>query len=161
MAKAKKKSDNGAKMAAEIGAGLVAAAGAAAAGYYFYASKDASKNRKKTAKWAGEMKDKVVKEAKKELKVAAKLDKQAMAIIVDRATKAYEGVRSIKREDLMLAASELKQNWKEIEAELSRAAKKGGSAVKKAAKTATKSAKKAPSKKVAKKAAKTVAKKKR
>lgn len=153
MAQAKKKKGNdGAMIAAEIGAGILAAA---AAGYYFYASKDATKNRKKTAKWANEMKDKVVKEAKKEMKVAAKLDKKAVAIIVDRATKAYEGARNIKREDLLLAANELKQNWKEIEAELSAAAQKGvsaakksGSAVKKAAKTATKSARKtAPKKK--------------
>src|ERR1700756_3150160 len=125
---AKKNKGNGAVVAAEVGAGILAAAGAAAAGYYFYASKDAAKNRKKTAKWASEMKDKVVKEAKKELKVAAKLDKQAMAVIIDRATKAYEGARNVKREDLMLAARELKQNWKEIEAELNKAAKKSGSA---------------------------------
>lgn len=164
MAKAKKsaaKKGNSGVVAAEIGAGLLAAAGAAAAGYYFYASKDAPKNRKKTAKWAGEMKDKVVKEAKKEMKVVAKLDKQAMAIIVDRAAKAYEGARNVKREDLMLAAAELKQNWKEIEAELAKAAAKSGSAVKKAAKTATKSARKPAKKTAPKKAAKKAAKKKR
>jgi hypothetical protein len=164
------KKGNDAMMAAEIGAGIAAAAGAAAAaGFYFYGSKDATKNRKKTAKWANEMKDKVVKEAKKQAKVAVKLDKQAMAVIVDRASKAYEGVRNVKREDLLAAANELKQNWKEIENELASAAKKGGavakkvvgqsgSAVKKAAKTATKSAtkavKKMPAKKTVKKAAK-------
>ena len=160
------KKGNDGVVAAEIGAGIAAAAGAAAAaGFYFYGSKDATKNRKKTAKWANEMKDKVLKEAKKQIKVAAKLDKQATAVIVDRATKAYEGVKNVKKEDLIAAANELKQNWKEIEAELSNAAKKGGaiakkvadqsgSAVKKAAKTATKSATKAVKKAPAKKAAK-------
>ncbi len=151
------KKGNDGMMAAEIGAGIAAAAGAAAAaGFYFYGSKDATKNRKKTAKWANEMKDKVLKEAKKQMKVAAKLDKKATAVIVDRASKAYEGVRNVKKEDLIAAANELKQNWKEIEAELANTAKKSGTAVKKAAKTATKSAtkavKKMPTKKAAKKA---------
>jgi hypothetical protein len=168
MAQSKKKvsKGNSGMMAAEIGAGIAAAAGAAAAaGYYFYASKDAAKNRRKTSKWATELKDKVVKEAKKQSKVVAKFDKQAMAVIVDKASKAYEGARNVKREDLMAAANELKQNWQIIQAELVSAAKKGGkvaktvakqsgSAVKKAAKTATKSATKAVAKKSAKKTAK-------
>jgi DNA-binding protein HU-beta len=165
MAQAKKgkKGNNDAMVAAEIGAGILAAAGAAAAGFYYYGGKEAAKHRRKTAKWANDMKNQVVKEAKKQAKVVAKLDKQAMAVIVDRASKAYEGVRNVKPEDLMAAANELKQNWQIIEAELASAAKKGGKvaatvakqsgkAVKKAAKTATKSASKT-AKKVVKKAA--------
>ena len=153
---AKKTAKHDSMVAAEIGAGIAAVAGAAAAaGYFFYGSKEASGNRKRTAKWAGELKDKVVKETKKQAKVVEKLDKKAVAIIVDRASKAYEGVRNVKREDLVAAANELKQNWKEIQAELSSAAKKAGTAAKSATKTATKSAvkaaKKAPAKKVAKK----------
>lgn len=167
MAKMSKKSDkkgNGAMIAAEIGAGALAAAGAAAAGFYFYAGKDAAKHRRKTAKWANEMKNQVVKEAKKQAKVVAKLDKKAMDVIIDRASKAYESARNVKREDLMAAAMELKQNWKEIEAELAVAAKKSGSAAKKAVKTATKSArtatKKAPKKAAPKKVTKKSAPKK-
>ncbi len=183
MAQAKKKSSNhDAVVAAEIGAGILAAAGAAAAGYYYYGSKKADTHRRKTAKWAGEMKDKVVKEAKKQIKVAAKLDKAAMAVIVDNAAKAYAGARNVKREELLAAANELKQNWKLIEAELASAARKGegvakkvakqgGAAVKHASKTATKSprsavkkagtqpAKKAAPKKATKKSAPKAAKK--
>ncbi len=169
MANSKKKvskKENDAALAAEIGAGVLAAAGAAAAGFYFYGSKDASKNRKKSAKWALEMKNQVMKEAKKQSKIVAKLDKQAMAVIVDRATKAYEGMRNVRKEELLAAATELKQNWKEIQAELATAAKKGSgvakkvakqstTAVKKATRTATKSVRKA-----VKKATKKVAKKK-
>jgi predicted AlkP superfamily phosphohydrolase/phosphomutase len=148
MAQAKKKTEkDGVVVAAEIGAGIIAAASAAAAGYYFYADKDAAKHRRRTAKWAGEMKDKVVKEAKKELKKAEKLDKQAVAMIVDRATKTYEGVRNVKREDLVAAAAELKRNWKMLEAEITPVAKKAP-----AKKTATKVTKKAAPKKAVKKA---------
>jgi hypothetical protein len=168
MAQAKKKSsDHGAAVAAEIGAGILAAAGAAAAGFYYYGSKKAGSNRRKTAKWANDMKNKVVKEAKKQAKVAAKLDKQAIAVIVDQATKAYSGVRNVKKDELLAAAAELKQNWKMIEAELASAAKKGsrvakkvakqgGAAVTHAGKTATKSPRSAAKKtsgKTAKKAA--------
>lgn len=160
-------------MAAEIGAGIAAAAGAAAAaGYYFYSSKDAATNRKKTAKWAHELKDKVIKETKKQAKVVEKFDKKAMAVIVDNASKAYEGARNVKKEDLMAAANELKQNWQLIQAELVSAAKKGGAvaskvakqgsaAVKKVTKTATKSATKAVKKMPVKKAVKKTQMKKR
>ncbi len=48
MAKAKK--TNKGKIAAEIGAGLLAAGAAAAAGYYLYGSKNAKKHRKTAAK---------------------------------------------------------------------------------------------------------------
>ena len=154
--KTKSSASKDSMIAVEIGAGIAAAAGAAAAaGYYFYGSKDAAQNRKRTAKWATELKDKVVKETKKQAKMVEKLDKKAMTVIVDRASKAYEGVRNVKREDLVAAANELKQNWKEIQAELTVVAKKAGNAAKSATKTATKSAakavKKAPAKKVAKK----------
>ncbi len=154
--KAARKKGHTGEMAAGIGAGVLAAAAAAGAGYYFYGSRDASKHRRKAAKWADHMKKEVVKEAK----VLRKLDQKAIALIVDRAAKSYEGMRNVKREDLMLAAHELKQNWKEIEKELKDAAGKSGKAVKKAAKTATRSSrrkvakKSSPKKKVAKKSSK-------
>ena len=135
----KSASNKDSMVAAEIGAGIAAVAGAAAAaGYFFYGSKDAAQNRKRTAKWATELKDKVVKETKKQAKIVEKLDKKAMAVIIDKSTKAYEGVKHVKREDLVAAANELKQNWKEIQAET-------------ATKSAVKAMSKAPAKKVAKK----------
>jgi uncharacterized membrane protein YfbV (UPF0208 family) len=167
MANSKKKGTDGAIMAAEIGGAALAAVGAAAAGFYYFGSEKAATHRRKTTKWANDMKDRVVKEAKKEMKKVPNLDKAAIATIVDRASKAYEGVRNVKREDLVQAASELKQNWKEIQAELAKAGKKGSSAVKKAVNTSTKSAtktvkkavKKAPTKKTAKKVVKKAVKK--
>jgi hypothetical protein len=155
MAQAKKKKQSGAEVAAEIGAGILAAGAAAAAGYYYYADKHAAQHRRKTAKWASEMKNKVVHEAKKELKKVDKLDKQVVAAIVDRATKSYEGVRNVKRADLVMAAAELKRNWKMLESELAAPAKKAGSAVKKSANKAAKSVTKVAKKAAPKKAAKT------
>jgi hypothetical protein len=155
----KKSSANKGMVAAEIGAGVLAAA-AAGAGYYFYGSEGA-KHRAAAAKWANDMKKDVVKEAKK----VQKLDQKAMAAIIDRATKAYQGARNVSREDLARAAKELKQNWKEIAGELQTVAKKSGSAAKHAAKTATASARRAvgktekAAKKVVKKASKKAAKK--
>jgi hypothetical protein len=153
--KSAKKEDHTGEIAAGIGAGLLAAASAAAAGYYYYGTHDAPKHRKQAAKWADNMKKEVVKEAK----TLQKLDKKAMAVIIDRAAMAYEGTKNIKPEDVMRAAAELKENWKAIEAELAAAgvraktvAKKSGTAVKHAAKTATASPRRAMKKAAPKKA---------
>ncbi len=91
-----------------------AAAGAAAAGYYFYASKNARKNRETASKWAVDFKDDVVSQAE-QLK---KIDRAALVGIVDGVTRAYESVRSLDRKDLMRAAGELKDNWTKLRAEL-------------------------------------------
>ncbi|MBA3788797.1 hypothetical protein H0X32_00160 [Patescibacteria group bacterium] len=153
--KASKKNNNK-MLAAEIGAGVLAAAAAAGAGYYFYGTAKAPKHRRQAAKWANDMKKEVIKEAKK----VQKLDRQAVAAIVDETAKAYQSVRSVRREDLVRAANELKQNWQKIEAELKpagkveKAAKKGRSKAKKAAKKVAKKVKKAAPKKASKKAAK-------
>ncbi|MDR3547671.1 MAG: hypothetical protein P4M11_05290 [Candidatus Pacebacteria bacterium] len=154
----KQSSANRGVVAAEIGAGVLAAA-AAGAGYYFYGAKGAKKHREAASKWAKDMKNEVVKEAKK----VKKLDQKVMTTIVDRATRTYQGAKNVKREDLVRAANELKKNWKTIAAELAMVAKQSGNAAKQAAKTATVSARRAaskkPVKKVAKKASKKTAKK--
>ncbi len=142
------KKSGGGMLAAEIGAGVLAAA-AAGAGYYFYGTKGSKKHRAAAAKWAKDLKTSVIKEAKK----IDKLDRKVIGVIVDRATKSYETVKNVKRDDLMEAAKELKANWKEIQAELQSSGKKGVKSVvapvKKAAKTADKKAatKKAAAKK--------------
>src|SRR5665213_4115924 len=97
----KKKTSNG-MLAAEIGAGALAAAAAAGAGYYFYASKDAKKNRKIAAKWADKLQKEVVREAKS-LKT---LDYATVAAIVDEASSAYKTVQGVDRKDLLRAAQE-------------------------------------------------------
>ena len=151
MAKANKK-----KVALGVGLGLLAAAGAGA-GYYFYGSKDASKNRKKAAKWANDMKADVVKNAKK----LQKLDERAYKAIVDESMKAYASVKSIDKADLAAAASELKANWKNVEKEITRVAKTETKTAKKTIKKAVKTAVKTAKKVVAKKPAKAAAKKKK
>ncbi len=144
-----------------IGAGVVAAAAAAAgAGYYFYGDKNAKKHRSAASKWAKGLQADVLKEAKKDWKKFQKLDKKAVASIVDTATAAYVGARNVNRDDLMAAAQELKENWKTIQAELADAGKKGGKAVAKATKKATAAPRRAAAKKSApKKAATATAKK--
>ncbi|MDB5237908.1 MAG: hypothetical protein JWM46_178 [Candidatus Kaiserbacteria bacterium] len=139
------------KVGAGVGAGVLAAGAAmAAAGYYFYASKDAKQNRKIAAKWAGNLKNDVVKQAKK----VQNIDKAQLAKIIDQAAAAYETVRSVDKMDLQKAAKELKMNWQELAAELTGGMKKAGTSAKKTVSNAKKSAKKAVSsaKKTVKKA---------
>lgn len=135
----KGKKQSNAMLAAEIGAGVLAAGAAAGAAYYFYGDKKAKKHRQAAAKWAKGMKAQVIKEAK----VVAKLDQKAMAAIVDKAAAAYAGVRSVDANDLRQAAAELKRNWKEIEREVASARSKAKSTGKKVAKKATKAVNKA------------------
>ena len=149
------------KVAVNVGLGLAAAAAAAsAAGFYFFGSKDAEKNRKKVSKWAGDMKNDVVKNAKK----LKKLDEKAYKAIVDESMKAYTSVKSIDKADLAAAAAELKKNWAHVKSEIVRVEKKGvktsSAAVKKTVKKATSAVKKALPKKPAVKKSVTKAKKK-
>ena len=107
---------------AKVGIGLAASAAAAAAGvasYYFYAHKNAAKNRRIVAKWANDLKDDVVSRARK----LKKLDRQAIVALVDQAVATYETVRDIDRSDLERAAKELKDNWQKIISELPQAAR--------------------------------------
>lgn len=150
MAKVNKK-----KVALGVGLGLAGAA-AAAAGYFFYASKDAVKNRKKAHKWAADLKADVIKKAK----AIEKLDEKAMKKIIAEASKAYESVTSVDKKDLAAAAAELKHNWMEVKKEVEKAGMKGAKTAKKAVKKAVTVAKKATTKAPAKKAVKKVAEKK-
>ncbi len=119
----------------KVGAGVIAAAALAAAGYYFYASKDAKKNRQVAAKWAREFKKDVIKRAK----ALKNVDRAAMAAIVEQSARAYKGIRGLDRGEVERAAKELKNNWQKIAKEL----KKGGASVKGAAKRAGKRGKEA------------------
>ncbi|MEK7156916.1 MAG: hypothetical protein AAB790_03895 [Patescibacteria group bacterium] len=110
--------------------GVLAAAALAAAGYYFYASKNAKKNRQVAAKWATDMKRDVVKRAK----ALKNVDRAAVAAVVEQSARAYKGIRGLDRGEVERAAKELKKNWQKIAAEL----KKGSAKVKSAAKHVTK-----------------------
>jgi hypothetical protein len=86
-----------------------AAAGAAAGYYYFYASDHAKAHRRKTAKWASDMKREVVRQAKK---LESSIDKETLAAIVDRAASTYASMKSIDTAELARVAEELKDNWR-------------------------------------------------
>jgi hypothetical protein len=99
------------KIAVKVGAGVAIAGAAAALGYYFYGSKNAKTHRKIAAKWATEMKGKVVKEVKLVKKASPKI----FAALVDKVAKGYQ---SIDKAELKKAAAELKANWKMIQSEM-------------------------------------------
>ena len=109
-----------------IGAALAATAAGLAAGYSFYASADAKKHRRIAAKWAKNLKDDVVREAK----ASGIVDRATLLRIVDRASGAYARVSSIDGKQLAKAARELKANWQHLAREAGtkkRAVKKAAS----------------------------------
>lgn len=128
------------KIAAEIGAGLVAAGAAAVAGYYYYGSKKAKQHRQLAAKWAGDMK----KEVMREMKSLKTVNARDFAKIVDTVAGTYRGVRSINAADLKKAANELKANLKMVQQEIS---KTGRASLSRSKKTVKKITKKVVSKK--------------
>lgn len=115
-------------------AALAAAGAAAAAGYYFYASENAPKHRKIAARWAGDMKRDVLKEAK----ALKKIDKAAVMKLVDKAAKAYsKNGPKVDKQALIRAAKELKAHWDDIRSEAGGAVKSAAKAVQKTAKKRT------------------------
>ncbi len=98
------------KIAAEIGAGLVAAGAAAAAGYYFYGSKQAKKHRKVTAKLANDLKKEVVREAEQ----LESINSNDVKNVIDMVANTYRGVRSVDIADLKRASGELKANLRTV-----------------------------------------------
>jgi hypothetical protein len=138
------------KKALAVGAG-VAAVAAAAAGAYMLTGKNA-KNRKKVAKWAGDMKDDVVKQLDK----AGKVSKATYNKIIDTTAKNYKGLKNVSAEELAMVAGELKDSWGMISDGMSAATK----TVRKVVPTASKStAKKVTVQKTTKKAVKKTARK--
>jgi hypothetical protein len=121
---------------------VAALAGAAAAGYYFYGSKEAKTHRKIAAKWAGNMKSDVLKQAKK----VKDLDRKTLEGIVVNAQKTYAGLKNMDRREVERAGRELKSNWQEVMKELGKGAastkKTAAKAVKKSVKTVKKVTKK-------------------
>jgi HPt (histidine-containing phosphotransfer) domain-containing protein len=126
------------------GAGLAAVA-AAAAGVYLLTGKNA-KNRKKLAKWAGDMQNDVVKELNK----AGKHTKANYQQIVDKVAKNYKNLKNVSAPELAQVASELKSHWDIISNEVGKASAVVKQVVPTAKKTVKKTAKKAVKKAVKK-----------
>lgn len=137
------------KLAVEIAAGLLAAGAAAAAGYYFYADKNAKKHRKIAAKWASDMKQEVMREAKR----LGEVDARTFAKVVDSVAATYRGARAVNAADLKRAASELKSNWEMVQKEMQKTGRASAKSVKAVGKKAVAKGAKTV-KKVVKKAAK-------
>ena len=144
----------GQKQALAIGAG-VAALAAAATGVYFMTGKHA-KNRKKVAKWVGDMQKDVVAELNK----AGKASQAVYNKTIDTVAKNYKGLKNVSATELALAATELKSSWDLIKSQMDNAATSVRRVVPKSVKSvakkvgvnsapAKKSAKKAPAKKAA------------
>src|SRR3989344_4129050 len=98
----------GGKLRAAVALGALAAAG-----YYFYASKNAKKHREDTVQWARGFK----KEVMKQLEVANEINRETIGEAVDRAVGAYENLKAVDTSELVKAARELKDHWKEFAAE--------------------------------------------
>ena len=77
------------KQVAGIGAAVAGVAGAIAAGYYFYASDDAEKNRKKVSKVAREMKTELIKKVGKLKDINRK---EVLALVADSTAKFLDDV---------------------------------------------------------------------
>ncbi len=99
----------------------VAALGAlAVAGYYFYAGKNAEKNRKNAAQWAKSFK----KEVMKQLENAKEINRETVGQAVDRAVGVYESLRAVDTSELVKAAGELKDHWNEFAEEFAHEGKR-------------------------------------
>ncbi len=113
----------------------LAAGAAAAAGYYFYGSKNAEKHRNRAAKWARDLKAEAMRQAEK----MPKIDKNSIAKAIDVASGAILAARTIDQKEVVRAASELKNYWQNMVAEMhakktapKRTRAKGGAAKKRA-----------------------------
>lgn len=148
-----KKSSVSIKGMAEMGAIAAGVAAAAGAGYYFYASKDAVKNRKIASKWAADMKKEVIKKAE----TIKNLDQKEVVAMISEAANRYEQIRSIDKRDVLRAAEELKKNWKNIAEEVGKKIHFAKNSTTSEARSVVKGAKKV-AKKMVKKVAKKVSK---
>lgn len=143
------------KQAFAIGAG-VAAIAAAAVGTYYLTGKHA-KNRKKLAKWAGNMQTDIAKEIGK----ASKVTKSNYNKIVDQVAKNYKGIKSVSAPELNSLVSDLKKHWDVINKEVSAASASVQKIVPKTIKSVAKKVKVKTAKKKVTKTVKKVAKKTR
>ncbi len=94
-------------------AGGLAALAAAATGVYFMTGKHA-KNRKKAAKWLGDMQNDVVNELGK----AGKASQATYDKVIDTVAKNYSGLKNVSTTELAVAAAELKSNWDAIKSQM-------------------------------------------
>ncbi len=103
-----------------FGLGLAATGAAIAAGYYFYLSKNSKKNRKIVADWATNLKDDVLSKAET---LKSNLNRKTLINIIDEVAETYYTAKNVSREDVKVAAEELKENLSKVLEELKNTSK--------------------------------------
>jgi hypothetical protein len=112
-----KKTSKKAKMAMEVGAGMITAAALAVAGAYVLSDK---KRMAKAKTWAA----KARKEAAKNVKIAKRMSEREYVRIVDEATKRYGALHNVGGAELVKAAKDIKAEWKKIQSEAKKLGKR-------------------------------------
>lgn len=95
------------KLAIGVGTGLLAAG---AVGYYFFAGKDAKKNRKIATSWANKLK----RDAEKKIKTLKSMDRSAVIKVIEKTAAVFKGSGDVSKKDLSAAVNELKKNWQKL-----------------------------------------------
>ena len=94
-----------------IGVGLTATALAAVGGYFFYGSKDATKNRKIAKSWMLKAKAEVLEG----IESAKHLTKEEYEDLVTTVVKGYKTARKASASELLEFAQNMHGHWKDIE----------------------------------------------
>ncbi|QQR82578.1 hypothetical protein IPJ70_00475 [Candidatus Campbellbacteria bacterium] len=117
-----------------VGTGIAALAAAAAGTYFFYASKDAKKNRAVVKAWSVKAKKDVVAE----LKQASAISEKGYHTTIKEVAERYKKLQKLDPKDVQAFVTELKGHWKNISKELKVATKKPVAKKKPAKKTTKK-----------------------
>lgn len=94
-----------------IGVGLTATALAAVGGYFFYGSKNAAQNRKKARSWMLRAKAEVLEELEK----AKHITREEYENLIMRVVEGYRGAEGASTRELAEFASEMRDQWRDIE----------------------------------------------
>jgi hypothetical protein len=113
----KKLSKKTKKVAMEAGAGVLTAVALAAAGAYLLSDK---KTRAKAKVWTV----KARREIGRNVKIARKMGEKEYKYLVDHAVKRYGSLQNASAAEIMQAAMELKSEWKRMQAEAKKMARK-------------------------------------
>lgn len=95
----------------EIGVGLTATALAAVGGYFFYGSKDATRNRKMAKSWMLKAKAEVLEG----LESAKQMTKEEYEDLVAQVVKGYKTAKKASGPELIEFAKSMHAHWKDIE----------------------------------------------
>jgi len=118
------------RRATEVGAGVVTAAMLAAAAAYWISEKTTKEQRAKAKRWVLAARKEVARHATKARAFGEKEYKR----IVDAAVRKHGSLEDVSLRDITKAASDLKAEWKRIQAHAKQTAGKSGRSAKRSAK---------------------------